>query len=331
MALPTWTNTYPSQQNQAGDTDALKIEEFTGVVEHTIKRKQVLKPFIPMRTIRGTNTITNYAVGETQLGKVTAGAEPDVTAGPDVSRNFLVVDTHVYARNAISLLEDFQSTIEIRSEIAVEHGEKLSKFTDQAFFIQAIKAAKATQSSFSGGTAGKPGGYFGGNVVTLAAAADATDGTKLYQAISDLCVLMEAKDVQPNMDGMVLALIPSAFYALLNAEQIINGNYVTADGTSVSGMVFKAFGVPVVKSNNIPTGVISGHLLSNTKNGNAYDGDFTGTVGVMLSPKALMAGQTIPLSSDIFYDKLRKSWYVDSDISFGVAQNRNEYAGLIKF
>lgn len=331
MALPTWTPTYPNQANQAGDVNALIIEEFTGIVEHTIKRKQVLAPFIPMRTIRGTNTITNYAVGATGLGKVTSGTEPDKTSGPDISRNFLVVDTHIYARNPIGLLDVFQSTIDIRREIAVEHGETLSKFTDNTFFIQAVKAARATQSSYSLGTAGKPGGFGVGNVETLATSADALDGTKLYKAISNLCVRMEQQDVQPNMDSMVLALIPSAFYALLDAEQIINGNYVTADGTSVSGMVFKAFGVPVVKSNNIPTTQITGHLLSNTQNGNAYDGDFRGVVGVLLSPKALMAGETIPLQSDLFYDKLRKSWFVDSERAFGVAPNRNEYAGVIQY
>ncbi len=330
MALPTWTPTHPNQQNQTGDINELIIEEFTGIVEHTIKRKQVLAPFIPMRTVRGTNTLTNYAVGATELGKVTAGQEPDVTSGPDISRNQLVVDTHIYARNAIAVLEVFQSTIDIRKEIAVEHGEKLAKFTDQTFFIQAVKAARATQSSYSGGTAGKPGGFGEGNVEELATAADARDGTKLYKAISNLCVKMEEQDVQPNIEDMVLALTPAAFYALLDAEQIINGTYVTADGTSVSGMVFKAFGVPVVKSNNIPSGVVTNHPMSNTANGNAYDGDFTGVVGVLLSPRALMAGETIPLTSDLFYDKLRKSWYVDSDRSFGVAPNRNEYAGVLQ-
>lgn len=325
MALPTWTPTRPNQQNQAGDVNALIIEEFTGIVEHTIKRKQVLAPFIPMRTIRGTNTLTNYAVGSTTLGTVATGTEPAETAGPDVSRNFLVVDTHVYARNSIGLLETFQSTIDIRREIAVEHGETMSKFTDQAFFIQAVKAARAVQSSYSGGTASKPGGFGVGNVQTLAAAGDELDGTKLYKAISNLFVKMEQQDVQPNMDGMVLALVPSAFYALLDAEQIINGNYVTADGTSISGMVFKAFGVPVVKSNNIPTTNIVTHPL-----GASYTGDFTKVVGVVLSPKALMAGETIPLQSDLFYDKLRKTWYIDSERAFGVAPNRNEYAGVIQ-
>ncbi len=330
MALPTFTVTHPNQQNQTGDINALIIPEFTGVVQHTMKRKQVLAPFIPMKTVRGTNTLTNYAVGQTSLGKVTAGEEPASQAGPDISRNSLVVDTHVYARNALALLEVFQSTIDIRKEIAVEHGTFLSKFIDQAFFIQAVKAARAAQSSYSNGVAGKPSGFSGGNVQTLGAAADATDGTKLYYAISQLCAAMEEKDVSPAEEGCVLALRPAQFYAMLQAEQIVNGTYVSADGTSIQGMVFKAFGVPVVKSNNVPSSVVTNHLLSNSANGMAYDGDFSKVVGVLLSPKALMAGQTIPVSSDLFYDKLRKSWYIDSEVSFGVAPDRNEYAGVIQ-
>jgi hypothetical protein len=42
-----------------------------------------------------------------------------------------------------------------------------------------------------------------------------------------------------------------------------------------------------------------------------------------------MAGETIPLQSDIFYDKLFKSWFVDSHLAFAVGPNRAEYAGVI--
>lgn len=142
---------------------------------------------------------------------------------------------------------------------------------------------------------------------------------------------MRLKDVNPEQDGTILAVPADVFYTLLQAEQIVNGEYVTADGTTISNqMMFKAFGVPVVTSNNAPFGsVISGNLLSNTRNGNAYDGDFSKVVATAFSAKALLAGETIPLTSDVYYDKLMKSWVIDSHMSFGVTQNRNEYAGAI--
>src|SRR3546814_4211799 len=63
-------------------------------------------------------------------------------------------------------------------------------------------------------------------------------------------------------------------------------------GTKQEGFIFKAFGVPVVRSNNFPAGQnITNHLLSNTRNGNAYNGDFTNVVAAAFSPRALLAGE----------------------------------------
>ncbi len=124
---------------------------------------------------------------------------------------------------------------------------------------------------------------------------------------------------------------PAQFYALADAEQIVNGNYKTSEGNTFENIaIYKALGVPVMSTNNLPAGTnVVGHLLSNATNGNAYDGDFTKLVGVMFSARALLAGETIPLQSDVFYDKNYKMWFVDSHLSFGVTANRAEYAGSI--
>jgi len=323
--------TMPSQQNQdATDNDALKIEEYAGVVEGTIERRSLLKGYVPMRPVRGTNTITNYAVGETSLGKVVPGEAPSPTGGPDFSKASLTVDTLVYARNVIPLLEQWQTRYDARQEIGTEHGKKIAKFYDQSFLIQAAKAAMATESKFSNGDAGKPAGHKGGSVVTLATSADRSDPAKLIQSIADLFVKMEEKDVVPQMDDIMLVFRPAEFYALQQAEQIVNGTYVTATGTRLENVpIFKAYGCPVNSSMNLPQEVIASHLLSNAANGNAYDGDFTKLVGLAMSPRALLAGETIPLASDVYYERKEKMWYVDSHMSYGVTTNRHEYAGAI--
>ncbi len=88
-------------------------------------------------------------------------------------------------------------------------------------------------------------------------------------------------------------------------------------------------GVPVLSSNNLPNTNITGHFLSNTFNSSAYDGDFTKTIASIFSPKAIMAGETIPVTSDVFFDKLMLSWCVQSYLSFAVGPNRAEYAAEI--
>ena len=320
----------PGQSNQAGSVSALHLEEYTGVVESTIERKAALKGWVPVRPVRGTSVITNFAVGESTLQKATPGAPIDGT-GTDFAKRTLTVDTVILARAVLPLLETFQTSYDSRKEIGMEHGKKIAKFYDQSFFIQAIKAALFADSTYRGaGAAGKPAGHFGGSQQTLAAAGDALDPAKLYAAVADLFVKMEEKDVDPRTDDVVIALRPAEFYTLLQNEQLIDGTYKTSEGTSIQAHLLKAYGVPVISSTNFPGGsTIAGHLLSNAANSNAYDGDFTKVVAAAFSPRALLAGETIPLTTDVFWDKVTKQWFVDAHLSYGVTPNRAEFAGVI--
>jgi hypothetical protein len=315
----------PGQSNQAGSTAALHLEEYTGVVESTIERKSVLKGMIPIRPVRGTSVITNFAVGESTLQKATAGAPIDGT-GTDFAKRTLTIDTVILARAVLPLLETFQTSYDARKEIGMEHGKKIAKFYDQSFFIQAIKAALFTESTYKGsGAAGKPAGHFGGSQQTLAAGGDSLDPAKLYAAVANLFVKMEEKDVDPRTDDVMIALRPAEFYTLLQNEQLIDGTYKTSEGTSIQTHMLKAYGVPVVQSNNFPAGqTISSHLL-----GTAYDGDFTKVVAAAFSPRALLAGETIPLTTKVFYDDITKQWFVDAHLAYGVTPNRAEFAGVI--
>jgi hypothetical protein len=320
----------PGQSNSAGAINALHIEEFTGIVEGTIERKSLLKGFIPVRTVRGTSVVSSFAVGESTLQKATPGVVPDGTT-TDFAKAQVSVDTVVLARAILPLLETFQTSYDARKEIGSEHGKKIAKFYDQSFFIQAIKTALKTDSTFRGaGGAGKPAGHFGGSQQVLGAAGDALDPVKLYQAVANLFVKMEQKDVDPRTDDVMIVVQPQEFYTLLQNEQLIDGTYKTSEGTSIQAMLLKAYGVPVMNSNNFPAGQnITGHLLSNATNSNAYDGDFTKVVAAAFSPRALLAGETIPLETDVFYDKLSKSWFVDAHLSYAVGPHRAEFSGVV--
>lgn len=318
------TVVYPNQALQTGDTMALAIAQYAGMVEGTLARKSVLEGFIKRRPIVGTNTLTNYAVGEATLGKVDPGVAP-AASGIDFNKASISIDTLVYARNVVPLLDSFLQAFDARSEIGQEHGKKIAKFVDQAFFIQAAKAAAQSGSTF-----GSVDGHAGGTTVTFSNSGDVTDPALLYKAIGDMLEAMEEKDVDPRSDDVVIAVKPKEFYTLQDAEQIVNGNYLTSDGNQLSNVpIFKAWGIPVLSSNNMPSTNVSGHLLSNSNNSNAYDGDFTKLKVLAFSPRSLIAGETIPLSSDVFYDKIYKSWFIDSHLSFAVTPYRAEFAGRI--
>ena len=327
MALDdTYNVTHPGQTGATGAIDAQHIEQYTGKVQSTIARKSALTGFVTMQPVRGTSVLQDFGVGESTLQKVVPGANLDGTVNK-FGKQTLTVDTLVAARSHFPLLETFQTSYDSRMEVGLEHGKKIAKFNDQAFFIQALKTALKTDTTLTGLSGA---GHFGGSLETMAASGDMLDPSKLYSAIANLFVKMEDKDVDPSSDDIILAVRPAQFYALLQNEQLINTNYVTANGTSVEAFLLKTYGVPVVRSNNFPGGQnITGHLLSNAANSNAYDGDFTKAVAVAFSPMALLAGETIPLTSDVHWNADYLHWVVQSYLSFGVGPRRAEMAGAI--
>lgn len=327
MPLESTTNIVrPGQENGTGAINALHIEEYTGIVEGTLARKSALTGFVPVRTVRGTSVIQSFGVGEASLQKVVPGVTPDGTPHK-FGKVTLSIDTLILARDIFPLLETWQTSYDSRKEVGMEHGKKIAKFKDQAFFIQALKAAALTSPKITGMSGA---GHFGGTQVTFAGASDHLDPAKLYAKVAEAFTGMENKDVDPRTDDVILALKPAEFYTLLQNEMLVNSEWKSSEGNSVHGMVLKTYGVPVINSNNLPAGeTITGHLLSNSDNSNAYDGDFTKVVAVAFSPRALLAGETIPLTTAVFWDEKSKHWFVDAHLSFAVGPNRPEFAAVI--
>lgn len=318
--------TRPGASNAGANVRALHIEEFTGMVQGTLNRMSVLAPRVTVKPVRGTSTITNFAVGKSTLQKIQPGVANIDGSVTKFGKASMTIDTTIIARAVLPLLEVFQTSYDSRAEIAREHGQELAKQFDQAFMIQALKAGKLTANRF-GLTAA---GHDGGTQIVMGGASDHLDPALLYAKIVDLLTAMRLKDVDPINDGVVLIVSPTEFATLTMAELLINSDYVTAEGTSIPGMALKTHGVSVLQSNNLPAGLnIVGNLLSNTDNSNAYDGDFTKDLVVAFAPKALMAGETIPLTSEIFFDKLTKQWFVDSWRAYGVAPSVAAFAGTI--
>lgn len=295
------------------------------MVQGTLERMSVCAPRIPVRPVRGTSTITNFAVGKSTIQKITPGSPIDGTVSK-FGKTSMTIDTTIIARAVLPLLETFQTSYDARAEIAGEHGKELAKQFDQAFFIQAVKAGLLTANKF-GLTAA---GHDGGSQVTFTGASDHLDPALLYAKIVDLLTALRLKDVDPINDGVILAVSPTEFATLSMNELLINSNFITSAGVSIESQVLKAHGVHVVQSNNFVGGSnISGNLLSNADNSNAYDGDFTKVVVSAFAPKALLAGETIPLTSEVFFDKLTKQWFVDSWRAYGVAPSVAAFAGVI--
>ena len=324
MALPSDSShlSRPGQELGAGAVDALFIEEYGGAVEGTVMKKSFMRQYVDIKPVRGTDVITNDRVGSVSLQKVTPGVRPDGT--PSVFDNVSVkVDTIVLARSNVALLDDFQSHFSTRMALGDEHGKTIAKFFDEAFIIQAIKCALRDAT-------GLPTGWVGGTRVELAAATDEVDPTKLQRGIEDVCQGIEEKDI--DLDGAVCLVAPAQYYALLRNDKLVSADYSVGNGNYAKGMVLLSNGIPIVKTNRIPTAAVTDHYLSNAGNSAAYDlvaGDQTDAVAIVMLPKALLAGETIPLTSDVYYEKSELQWFIDSYLAFGVTANRPDNCGIL--
>lgn len=331
MGYPTDSShlSRPGQELGTGAVDALHIDEYGGEVESTFVKVSFMRQYANIKSVRGTDTITNDRVGAASLQAVTPGVRPDAAVA-QFDNNFVKVDTIILARNNVALLDDFQAHFDVRTALGNEHGKEIGKFFDEAFIIQAIKCALIVKGDGTGGTTKLPDGWFGGTQVELGQAADELDPIKLQRGIEDVCQAIEEKDV--DLDGAVILVKPAQYYTLLRNDKLVDSQYSMGNGNYANGMVMKSNGLPVIKTNRIPNAVITGHKLSNAGNSNAYDLTDSAeidAVAIVMLPKALLAGETIPLTSKVYYMDSELQWFIDSYLAFGVTPNRAEHCGVV--
>ncbi len=344
-----------------GAVNPLWVDEYGGEVETRILKESFMAGFVPMKTIRGTDTLTNDRMGFSTLQKVTRGIRP-VDNSATFDNISIKVDTVVLARTTSFLLEEFQEHIDTRKEVGKEHGRSMGKFIDESFLVQGIKASQITNrvptksdpttdivdgyedmggwsdvidAGVGGGSGADsivrtaPEGFQGATTVQLGAEGDEMDPVALELAIQDLCQGLEEKD--QTLGEAVLLLRPAQYYTLLKNDKLMSKDFSSDNGDYAKGMVLRACDVRVQTTNRFPLASEIGveHYLSNAGNNYAYNVTATdfNCVCVLLMPKALLAGETIPLTSKVFYSELELQWIIQSYVAFGVTPNRAEAAG----
>lgn len=204
-------------------------------------------------------------------------------------------------------------------------------YTDRSGLGDAAAVVTATRTLAETRTRTAPEGFQGATAVILNSADDEIDAVALELAIQDVCQGVEEKDV--DIESAVILLRPAQYYTLLRNSLLLDKDFSTANGDYAKGQVLMSNGVRIQKTNRFPKAADVGqtHYLSNAGNGNAYDVTQVdvNAVAVLLMPKALLAGETIPLTSKVYYVDQEFQWFIDSYLSFGVTPNRAEMAAAI--
>ncbi len=140
---------------------------------------------------------------------------------------------------------------------------------------------------------------------------------------------MQDEDI--DTDELVILVRPKAFRTLRNNDKLLSTRFSEGNGKFSEGTLYEMAGSRLIMTNRIPSAAVQNHLLSNAENGNAYDVSDTeaSCVAVVLHPKSLLAGETIPLTSDIWFNREEKQWFIDSFLAFGVTVNRPDVCGRV--
>ena len=315
--------TLPVDSSHLSDLDiADMIDEYGGEVESQFTKSSIMRQYVKVRPVRNTDTIVNNRVGKTQLQAIVPGVRPEAAA-TQFGKVSLTVDTVVLARDNRSMLNEFQIHFDARMELGQDHGKEIGKFFDEAFIIQAIKGSTASAPANLNGAIGA------GKNTTLAAAGDELDPDKLYAGIAAIIVEMEEEDI--DVEDLIVFVRPKQFEVLKNNNKLLSRDYAAGNGDFAKGIIYEINGARIVKTARIPIAAIVDHKLSNAQNGNAYDVSATeaNAVAVILHSKALLAGETIPMTSDVWFNREEKQWFIDSFISFGVTVNRPDVCGCV--
>jgi len=267
------TRSNPGWINADGGTydkdNAMFLKVFTGEVLTAFDENNIMKDLHRMRTIAHGKSAQFVVMGK-------AAARYHVPGTPVLGSNVIKqaertinIDDLLLADVFIYDLDDAKNHFDVRQEYSKQLGAALAREFDMKCMRVAVKAART-----AGVITDEPGGTVLKNV------AAATDGEVLAGLIFKCAQTWDEKDVV-DMERTVIVK-PAQYYLMAETTKLINKDWGGA-GVYADGTVLKVAGVQIVKSNNVPTGVITAKAGEN----NAYDGTFTDTVAVALQREAI--------------------------------------------
>ena len=332
----------PVQSSLPGDNTHLSdfdrddmIEQYGGVVDAQIAKRSIMRQFVEMHSIRGTDTKTVRRMGDSTLQGIN-----DSAAGQEMQstpRNFdraqVTVDTIILARDSRALLNEFQTDFSARREIGMDHGKTIGKFFDAAILSMGVKTALSNVASGAADAAikGNQGRDLGdafksGKHLELAASGDQLDPDALYAAFESVIVEMQENDV--DTDETALFVRPTQHAVLMNNDKLIDRDFSKDNGDFADGTLKTLMGVPIVSTARLADTNIDLSILSD---GSEYvpSGIETSCVGLVMHPNSVLGGETIPLTSNVHYNDLRLSWFIDSYLAFGAAPRRPDQTGAV--
>jgi hypothetical protein len=310
----------PTDSTHLSDTRELYLTQYAGMVESQFAKTSFMRQYVKVRPVIGTNTLRDNRVGRTTLNRVTPGVRPDATPTKFGTAE-VTVDTVIYARDNVDLLDVAQQNFNSRAELGMDHGKELGKKFDQSMIIKCIHGSLATPADSLNGAfgAGK------NTAVDLAGAADSkTAGNLLGDAIKEILVDMEEEDIEA--DEFVVLVRPAQYKLLTDSGLLDNDFSASGNGDFAQGIIKRINGAPIIKTARIPQAVITDNILGDSYNVTAEQ---AAVRAVIMHPKSILAGESIPMTSQSYFDQKELQHFVDTYMSYGANVYREDVCGAV--
>ena len=272
------------QVNQAGDVQANFLKVFAGEVLTAFMGSNVFLDKTSVRSIESGKSAQFPAIGQTTASYHVAGNE---ITGKTISHaeQVITIDDLLISDVFIANIDEAMNHYEVRSEYSAQAGYALSKTMDTNLAQVGVLAARAANpiTGLAGGSK-LVGANFKTNSADLAAGIFAARQT------------LDEKDIP---EGDTFAYFkPAQYYLLAQNTTAINSQFGGA-GAYADGTIIRIGGVPIVKTNNLPTTNITTGVAK-------YQGNFANTAGLVMHKAAVGTVKLLDLAVESEYDIRRQ-------------------------
>lgn len=329
---------YPMAENLSTDKFALTIEKFEGTVHEIMQKAQILDSVFNFMPLVGTDTLSNNAMGQPTLQSVVAGVEP---GGKDINVGKMIVQvkTPVIARVTTPMLSAVQTHLDIKGKTPANFAKKMAKHLDELLFVQIVKSVLYDHPDTN--TNENEGGYGilpQGTTQTLTAAGDELDTAKLTAAIYAIAQGLAETEVDQN-DGK-LYMAPAQYFTLLKNKDLINTDINKPNGSYAHAAIESVSGMPIVMTNRLSQAVdtsaapaFTGSTADLYADGVTSDYETSATeakaVALFATGDTLMCAESIPMTSDVYWEKRLLTWFVDMYTAVGAAPERTDVSAAV--
>lgn len=299
------------QQDGSGDPESLFLKVFSGEVLTAFYSANVM---LDRTTVRSISSGKSAQFPATWKGTAQYHVPGTEITGTTINHNERVVaiDDLLIADRFIASIDEAMNHYDVRSIYSFDAGQALSRTLDKNLQQLVLLAARAS-STVAGGT--------GGTVITSANSKTSADS--LVAAIFAGAQALDEKNV-PSEDRYVI-LPPALYYLLVNSSsKAIHQDYTAGvNGGVDSGVIFRVAGMPIVKTNNFPSTVISSGPT-------AYQGTFTTDSCAIFHKSAVGTVKLIDLGMEMGWDMRRQGTLMLAKMAVGSGILRPEAAVEVK-